>query len=342
MSSPAFWMSLWYITSLCTLFMNKIILADMKVDAHVLGLVQMTTTAVLGAVKVYGFSSKKAGNILPTDEKQAEKRSAKHPTFWRDMVFVGIMRGATVVLGLVGLSHVAVSFVETIKASAPLFTVIFARIMLGTSTSWPVVLSLFPVMLGLVLCSATELSFDMIGFLAAASNNCIDCVQNVFSKKLLRTLSPVELQFYTSVAAAALQLPPMIFLAGRKLMTSISDENEHGSSGNRVILLLLLDAVSYHFQSVTAYCTMSLISPVSQSVANTAKRSLLIYLSILYFGNKVSLFSGVGMISVIFGVGLYNYARLNYPPGSSLNSPTSPSSIKGSGSRRGDSKKYNE
>ena len=39
--------------------------------------------------------------------------------------------GATVVLGLAALSHVAVSFVETIKASAPLFTVLFARVMLG-------------------------------------------------------------------------------------------------------------------------------------------------------------------------------------------------------------------
>ena len=208
--------------------MNKIILSEMKIDAQVLGLVQMTTTAVLGAVKVYGFPSKgqkkPLGSLLPTDAKAAEKRVKKHPTFWRDMIFVGIMRGSTVVLGLVSLAHVAVSFTETIKASAPLFTVIFARLMLGEVTTWPVIGSLFPVMLGLVLCSATELSFDMIGFLAAASNNCIDCIQNVFSKKLLRTLTPVELQFYTSIAAAVLHCP--------RCYTSWEKAHVHGRRGD--------------------------------------------------------------------------------------------------------------
>jgi solute carrier family 35 protein E2 len=38
-------------------------------------------------------------------------------------------------------------------------------------------LSLVPVVGGLALCSATELSFNYVGFLAAVANNCIDCVQ---------------------------------------------------------------------------------------------------------------------------------------------------------------------
>ena len=43
--------------------------------------------------------------------------------FYQNLFLVGLMRGATVVLGLVSLQHVAASFVEAIKASAPLFTV---------------------------------------------------------------------------------------------------------------------------------------------------------------------------------------------------------------------------
>ena len=50
----AFWMGSWYLCSLVTLFMNKIILSDLGGDVHVLGLCQMVTTAVLGAAKVYG------------------------------------------------------------------------------------------------------------------------------------------------------------------------------------------------------------------------------------------------------------------------------------------------
>ena len=93
-------------------------------------------------------------------------------------------------------------------------------------------------------------------------------------------------------------------------MSTVGEET--GDDGRNVLLYLLADATSYHLQSVTAYYTMSLISPVSQSVANTAKRAILIFLSIQYFGNKVNFLSSFGMISVIFGVGLYNYARMNY------------------------------
>lgn len=43
-------------------------------------------------------------------------------------------RFATVVLGLVSLKNVAVSFAETVKSSAPIFTVILSRMILGEYT----------------------------------------------------------------------------------------------------------------------------------------------------------------------------------------------------------------
>ena len=45
------------------------------------------------------------------------------------------------------------------------------------------------------------------------------------------------------------------------------------------------------------------------SVANTVKRALLIWLSVLIFHNPVTFFSGFGTLIVIFGVILYNEAR---------------------------------
>lgn len=48
------------------------------------------------------------------------------------------VRFATVVLGLVSLKNVAVSFAETVKSSAPIFTVIMSRMILGEYTGeWP-------------------------------------------------------------------------------------------------------------------------------------------------------------------------------------------------------------
>ena len=52
-----------------------------------------------------------------------------------------------------------------------------------------------------------------------------------------------------------------------------------------------------------------MINSCSVSVANTVKRALLIWLSVLIFHNPVTFLSGFGTITVIFGVVLYNEAR---------------------------------
>ncbi len=263
--------------------------------------------------------------------------------FARDMSIVGILRGVTVVLGLVALEHVPVSFVETIKATAPAFTVLFARLILQERTAPQVMLTLVPVVGGLILCSASELRFDTIGFVAAVMNNCADCVQNVMTKRMLAHMKPTQLQFYTSVAALALQTPLILRdvsglvvrnwtqhsayedidtvdegedeLLERHLDTTeddgqwLSSSNYNNHSEWSLTKLLIVDAIFYHFQSVSAYCTMGCMNPVSQSVANTLKRALLVWASLLYFGNPVTSSGIVGILMVVVGVFLYNHVR---------------------------------
>ena len=424
----AFWMTAWYLTSLATLFLNKIILSRPNSSVHVLGMCQMTCAAVLGGWSAFGYTGFFFNSIVSVyrrcrcggrggghrhqrgvvasekqlvmtlkrkqsdttivaigasmrdvdgvDEEMCNTHSPSSPNyannndkasdsgtpsksitksahFIRDMSIVGILRGLTVVLGLVALEHVPVSFVETIKATAPAFTVVFARLILQERTAPPVVMSLIPVIVGLVLCSASELRFDAVGFIAAVMNNCADCVQNVLSKRMLTHMSPIMLQFYASAAALTLQAPLLVRdVTG--LALGLWSSHHHGGSTKveessssdlledldiaplrhlhlseddqfanlattaswhrelSLSHLLLLDAVFYHLQSVSAYSVMGCMSPVSQSVANTLKRALLVWASILYFGNPVTNSGIAGMGMVVLGVFLYNHTRQNH------------------------------
>jgi hypothetical protein len=167
---------------------------------------------------------------------------------------------------------------------------------------------------GLALASAVELSFNAIGFFAALANNGVDCIQNVFSKKLLMgRYSYVELQFYTSAAALLVQIPVWIAWYYDSILSFIFYTGTNDSVAPNVsggyVLVLLADATSYHLQSVFAYALMDLISPVTHSVANTVKRAVLIWLSVLFFGNPVSWLSVVGTAAVVGGVFVYNWAR---------------------------------
>lgn len=54
---------------------------------------------------------------------------------------------------------------------------------------------------------------------------------------------------------------------------------------------------------------MKLLISLFYSVANTAKRAFLIWLSVVMFGNQVTVLSAVGTITVIAGVFMYIKAQ---------------------------------
>ena len=120
-------------------------------------------------------------------------------------------------LGLVGLKHLSPSFTEAIKSSAPvtelsacfsqcmssqptvadpvplthgvthgvlqLITVVFAWLILRERTGPMVLASLAPIMVGLLLTSTTDLSFDMVGFMGESV--AADAVTTVISFHML-------------------------------------------------------------------------------------------------------------------------------------------------------------
>ncbi|XP_044750814.1 solute carrier family 35 member E2A-like [Coccinella septempunctata] len=285
---------LWYFFSGCTLFLNKYILTYMNGNPTILAGCQMLITASCGFLQLY----------FPCGMYKPNQRLHKPPGFYRHMVLVGCTRFLTVVLGLVALNYVAVSFTETIKSSAPMFTVLISRFILGEQTGLYVNLSLLPVMSGLALCSINEVSFEIRGFIAAMATNLTECLQNVYSKMLISgdkfKYTPAELQFYTSLASIIVQIPASLLL--------VDLHNTEDVTFN-IAFCYVLNGVFFHFQSITAYVLMDYISPVTHSVANTAKRAFLIWLSVLMFGNPVTMLSGLGTIIVITGVFMYIKAQ---------------------------------
>ncbi|KAL4221574.1 hypothetical protein ACF0H5_019831 [Mactra antiquata] len=290
-----FFLILWYFFSFCTLFLNKYILSTLRGDPTMLGAMQMVMTTTLGFLQMY----------LPLGFYKSVNREGKPPNFWRNMIIVGSMRFATVVLGLVALKFVAVSFTETIKSSAPIFTVGISYLMLKEFTGMFTILSLVPIMFGLGLCSTYELSFNIQGFAAALATNITECLQNVYSKMLISgekfRYTPAELQFFTSISSVIVQIPACFLMIDFPYAKQTLDVT--------MLTALILNGVFFHFQSISAYVLMGYISPVTHSVANTVKRAFLIWLSVIIFGNPVTFLSGFGTAIVTVGVLCYTKAK---------------------------------
>ncbi|XP_037078133.1 solute carrier family 35 member E2A-like isoform X1 [Pollicipes pollicipes] len=298
--SPKAWILLvfWYIFSAFTLFTNKYVVSYMQVDSMLLGSCQVMMTVICGCIQLQ----------LPCGPQS--KPQTPPPAYYASMLLIGCLTSGVILFGLAALKFVAVSFAETVKSSAPIFTVVISWLVLGERTPLLVNLSLIPVMAGLALCSSHELSFNLIGFVAAMGTNLCECLQSVFVKKILNNkdykYSAAELQFYPGVAGALIQTPILHLLARPDAISGVTTETA---------VTLAAAGFFYYCQTATAYMLMEYISPVTYSVANTCKRALLIWLSVLLFHNAVTLLSGLGTAVVIFGVFLYNAAtRRKFSP----------------------------
>lgn len=78
---------------------------------------------------------------------------------------------------------VAISLTHTVKTLEPAFNVMLSQVILGQPTPLPVMLSLAPIMLGVALASAADLSFNWMGFISAMASNLTFGFRAVWSKK---------------------------------------------------------------------------------------------------------------------------------------------------------------
>eukprot|EP00093_Oithona_nana_P005380 05380.XXX_257317_258796_1 [CDS] Oithona nana genome sequencing. len=288
----------WYFWSALTLFLNKYIIDRQDGDSALLSCIQMSAVIILGCLQRRHPLALFSIPAVPSP-------STKIPLFSKDMVIIGSFRFITVFLGLYALKYVEVSFTETVKSTAPAFTLLVSSFILKEKTSLMVKISILPVMGGLALCSANEAKFNFDGFIFAIATNLSECIQNVLSK---RTLSlgttkhnPGEMQYHSGMGSLFLQLPTLFIFSTDKGWADLSDPE--------MCITYLINGICFHFQTISAYALMEAISPVTHSVANTVKRALLIWISVIIFKNTITFYSGLGTMIVFVGVLMYNKAR---------------------------------
>ncbi|KHJ86224.1 putative membrane protein [Oesophagostomum dentatum] len=93
-------------------------------------------------------------------------------------------KALAVVSAYFSLWKVPVSYAQTVKASMPLFAVFLSRFVLKERHGYKVYFSLLPIVAGVVIASATELSFSFVGMFSALFSTFIYSLLNILVKKV--------------------------------------------------------------------------------------------------------------------------------------------------------------
>lgn len=233
------------------------------------------------------------------------------------------------ILSSTAIEKIPVSLVHTIKGLSPLFTVLAYRFVLKISHSKATYLSLIPLTLGVVLACSVEFSGNLFGILCAFGGAIIFVTQNIFSKKLFneaaraeadgissaqsRKLDKLNLLCYCSGLAFFLTIPIWFWTDGFPAPQSLLQRKDPHSnapiSTNYLPLEFLFNGVFHFGQNILAFVLLSLVSPVTYSVASLIKRVFVIVVAIIWFGSRTTPLQAMG-IALTF-LGLYLYDRNN-------------------------------
>lgn len=227
-------------------------------------------------------------------------------------------------------SRIPVSLVHTIKGLSPLFTVLAYRFVFNIRYSWPTYLSLIPLTFGVAMACSTDLSGNFIGVTTALASAMLFVTQNIVSKRIfneaalaeqeggLRTRKPDKLNLlcYSSGLAFLFTAPIWLFSEGLVLLEDFLHDgtfdltNKPGRVDHGRLILEYIFNGTFHFsQSMVAFILLSMISPVTYSVASLIKRVFVIVFAVVWFGNAVTSIQALG-IGLTF-LGLYLYDRVS-------------------------------
>ncbi|KAI9891680.1 MAG: suppressor of loss of ypt1 [Vezdaea aestivalis] len=226
-------------------------------------------------------------------------------------------------------SRIPVSLVHTIKGLSPLFTVLAYRFIYRIHYKVATYLSLIPLTLGVMLACSADFTGNFFGVLCAFGGAIIFVTQNIFSKRLFneaaraeadglhqqtRKLDKLNLLCYSSGLAFLLTLPIWVWSEGGGLFADflqdgqldLSKKRDRLGSG-RLAIEFLFNGTFHFGQNIMAFILLSMVSPVTYSVASLVKRIFVIVVAVVWFGNSTTSVQAAG-IALTF-VGLYLYDR---------------------------------
>jgi len=228
------------------------------------------------------------------------------------MIPVGICSAGAHAASVFALSAGGVAFGQIVKAAEPAFAAVIGTFIYGKNISIAKWCCLIPIIGGVCLAAlkqakdgSIELDFTVGGLVGALVANVFAAFKGAESKKLMTTaglkdrIGSVGNQFAIMTIISFLVSLPLVFfregpLFGRFVESFKNDRN--------VFENVVYSGLTFYGYNELATMTLTKISAVTQSVANTAKRVVVIVGCAIVFNESITGLKAIGCAICIGGV----------------------------------------
>ena len=215
---------------------------------------------------------------------------------------------ASVACGNIALQYIFVSFAQMVTAAGPLFTILLMYAITGKRYSMPAYLSMVPMCGGVMMCTAGEVNFHWVGFIAVVAATLLRGVKSILQGRLLTEPEDKLDELTLLHHMAGCSLPPLGLYAALVEHSALYDPRLRGEGATRRWALVLLSGVVAFLLNLCNLVVTKRTSAVSLQVLGNVKVVLSIGVSIAIFGNPISAWSAAGCLITLGGVACYHRA----------------------------------
>jgi len=287
----------WYLGNYYYNISNKVAL---KAAGGALGYPMTISTLQLGVGSLYALFL-----WLAPDARKAPTVTTKDVVKMLPVAFCAAGAHAGSVFAL---SAGAVSFGQIVKAAEPAFAAVVGTFIYSKSISLAKWLCLIPVIGGVCLASLKELDFAVSALVAASIANIFAAFKGNENAKLMSTpgitdrIGSVGNQFAITTILSFLMSIPLVYVKGESFAAFAS----LWKTNPVVRFNVIASGMYFYLYNELATLTIKKTSAVTQSVANTAKRVIVIVGVALVMGESLNPLKLAGCTIGIGGVFLYS------------------------------------
>lgn len=297
-----FYFGLWYALNVLYNIQNK----------RVLSLVDLPWSVAVAQLAVGSLYSQTAWATIRAPPSHL--LTAMSETKW-----IALFHGAGQACTVIALGASAVSSAHVVKALEPLFSALVSAIVFQKMLNPKVYASLLPVVAGVALAVAKDLSFSPVSFVAAMSSNLFFACRAVLSKSTMQTpgphladLSPASFFGVVTTTSTLMMMPVALIIEGPRFKSELAAclSRVEPATTPRALLGLTLGSGLFHYlNNEVMYLTLGKVHPITLAVGNTLKRIVIILASIIILGETMQPLAAFGAAVAIGGTFVYSIVK---------------------------------